>query len=109
MIDSSVAKLTVIANEHYEDFAKKLQEEIETETGISFANRIKNGKKKQIATFDKQKMLTDENFKELRKRIRAKTRYQVQFDTDKLIAVSYTHLEVYKRQIRYFPGVKEEN
>lgn len=86
VIDSSVAKLTVIANEHYEDFAKKLQEEIETETGISFANRIKNGKKKQIATFDKQKMLTDENFKELRKRIRAKTRYQVQFDTDKLIA-----------------------
>lgn len=75
----------MIANEHYEDFAKKLQEEIETETGISFANRIKNGKKKQMATFDKQKMLTDENFKELRKRIRAKTRYQVQFDTDELI------------------------
>lgn len=85
VIDASVAKLTVIANEHYEDFAKKLQEEIETETGISFANRIKNGKKKQMATFDKQKMLTDENFKELRKRIRAKTRYQVQFDTDELI------------------------
>src|SRR6202035_5339780 len=40
--DESINILTVIANESYEDFAKKLQIEIEDETGVSFGGRIKN-------------------------------------------------------------------
>ena len=40
--DNSVNILTVIANESYADFSRKLQTEIEEETGIRFGGRIKN-------------------------------------------------------------------
>ena len=40
--DDSVNILTVIANESYADFSRKLQTEIEEETGIRFGGRIKN-------------------------------------------------------------------
>lgn len=39
--DDGVNILTVIANESYADFSRKLQTEIEDETGISFGSRIK--------------------------------------------------------------------
>ena len=40
--DRNINHLTVIANEAYEDFAKRLQQEIEEECRVDFSNRIKN-------------------------------------------------------------------
>ena len=40
--DQNTNVLTVVANESYADFSRKLQMEIEQETGISFSGRIKN-------------------------------------------------------------------
>jgi len=42
IFDANINKLTVVANERYEDFAKQLQHEIEQECGVSFSGKIKN-------------------------------------------------------------------
>ncbi len=44
--DTNINRLTVIANESYDEFARKLQAEIEEECGVSFAGRIKNNQKR---------------------------------------------------------------
>jgi restriction endonuclease len=45
---SKQSKLTVIANERYEIFAKALQKEIEEDEGVKSENRIKNSEKLKI-------------------------------------------------------------
>ena len=42
--ERSINRLTVIANESYEDFAKSLQKEIEEDCGVKFEGRIKNSR-----------------------------------------------------------------
>ena len=42
MRDTQVNVLTVVANEAYEHFAASLQKEIEEESGVNFAGRIKD-------------------------------------------------------------------
>jgi type III restriction enzyme len=83
--DENVNVLTIIANESYEDFSRKLQAEIETETGIKFNGRIKNKAERQPMRLTKRLEL-DENFKELWQRIEHQTCYQVEFSSDQLIA-----------------------
>src|SRR3989339_635883 len=51
--DKSINVLTVIANESYEDFAKKLQKEIHEDCGVEFTGRIKNARDKKNVTFRK--------------------------------------------------------
>lgn len=82
--DDNVNVLTVIANESYADFSRKLQTEIEEETGIHFGGRIKNRANRQIIKFQKSRAL-DPAFKELWDKIKHKTTYQVAIDTDKLV------------------------
>lgn len=82
--DPFINKLTVIANESYDSFARALQSEIEEETGIKFTNRIKDARKKMVAKC-KQQALSNEDFRELRKRIKTKTRYKVAYDSQDLI------------------------
>lgn len=82
--DDSINILTVIANESYEDFAKKLQTEIEEETGVSFGGRIKNKRDRRKLLARKGYML-DDNFKAIWDRIKQKTSYHITFDTNKLI------------------------
>lgn len=83
--DASINRLTVIANEHYDEFAAKLQTEIEDECGVKFEGRIVNKKEVRTATLKKGWRL-NEDFKELWKRIKHKTRYAVDYQTDELIA-----------------------
>lgn len=40
--DQNINRLTVVANESYDDFAKTLQKEIEDDCGVTFKGRIKN-------------------------------------------------------------------
>lgn len=82
--DSNINRLTVIANESYEDFANKLQNEIEEECGVEFKGRIKNKRKRKTVKLKKGWKL-DENFKALWERIKHKTRYRVEYDSAYLI------------------------
>jgi len=82
--DASINRLTVIANESYEDFAKQLQTEIEKETGEKFEGRVKNKRDRKRVQL-KKGWLLDENFKALWEKIKHKTRYAVRYSTDDLI------------------------
>ena len=83
--DEDVNVLTVIPNESYESFAKKLQEEYEDECGIKFsASNIKNGANRKTQTF-RQGFPLDPEFKAIWEKLDRKPRYSVQFDSMKLI------------------------
>lgn len=76
--------LTVIANESFTSFAAQLQREIETETGVSFKNRVSNGRDKQHVNLNR-KALASPEFEALWNAIASKTRYSLNFDTDLVI------------------------
>ncbi len=82
--DPNINRLTVIANESYDDFARKLQTEIEDECGVKFEGRISNKKERRTAIL-KQGWRLNEDFKELWARIKHKTRYAVDYETAVLI------------------------
>ena len=82
--DADVNRLTVIANESYEDFALQLQNEIENECGVQFGNRIKDKRKRKNVQYRKGFQL-DEKFKELWDRIKYQTTYRIEYDTEMLI------------------------
>ncbi len=42
IFDNNINKLTVVANESYDDFAKALQREIAEDCGVNFTGKIKN-------------------------------------------------------------------
>jgi type III restriction enzyme len=77
-------RLTVFANESYDDFASRLQTEIEDETGVKFDGRIKNRRDRKKIILRKGYHL-DENFLDLWKKIKQKTTYRVDYNTKDLI------------------------
>lgn len=89
--DDSVNILTVIANESYADFSRKLQTEIEEETGIHFGGRIKNRDDRRPVRFQKSRAL-DPAFKELWDKIKHKTTYRVAINTEKLVTEAANEL-----------------
>lgn len=82
--DPNINRLTVIANESYDDFAKKLQTEIEEECGVKFEGRISNKRERRVAKL-KEGWRLNEDFKELWNRIKHKTHYAVNYNTADLI------------------------
>ena len=111
IFDNNINRLTVIANESYEDFAKQLQKEIEDDCGVSFKGRIKN-KRDRIKVEYKKGFELDENFKEIWERIKYKTTYRVNYKSSDLIEkasneikeippVSKTVLKSTKTAIKY--------
>ena len=85
IFDTNINVLTVTANEHYEEFARQLQVEIETECGVKFdGGRIKDKNKKKQIKLTKNLVL-DENFKAIWDKIKHKTRYSVDYSTDELV------------------------
>ena len=91
LYDNNINRLTVIANESYEDFAKALQNEIEAECGIKFP-KIKNVKDRIQITYKKGFEL-DPQFLEIWNKIKYKTKYSVNYDTDKLITICAKRLK----------------
>jgi type III restriction enzyme len=83
--DPNINRLTVIANESYDEFARKLQSEIEEECGVKFEGRISNKRDRRTARLVKGWRL-NEDFKELWGRIKHRTRYAVDYATTDLIA-----------------------
>lgn len=83
--DPKVNRLTLIANESFAEFARRLQSELEEECGVAFKDRIVNKRERRKVRLNKARFLS-EDFRQLWERICHKTRYQVEFPTDDLIA-----------------------
>jgi type III restriction enzyme len=85
IFDERINILTVIANESYEKYVATLQQEIEDEYGKEgVPPKPPNAREKDIAKLRKEYLLKPE-FQELWEKIKHKTRYAVQIDTEKLI------------------------
>ena len=82
--DATINRLTVIANESYDDFAKQLQSEIEEDCGVSFKGRIKDRRKRGMVKYRKGFEL-DEKFKDIWEKIKYHTSYKVEYKTSELI------------------------
>jgi type III restriction enzyme len=79
--DEALNTLTLIANESYDEFARKLQTELEEDCGESFEGRLRRRSGRRTV---RRKALPPE-FAELWQRIRQKTVYAVRFTTDALV------------------------
>ena len=83
--DGKLNVLTVIANESYRNYVNQLQTEVLEEFGnATSAPKPKNARERDVATLKKAMMLTPE-FEILWERIKHKTKYKVNIDTEKLI------------------------
>ncbi len=82
--DQNINRLTVIANEAYDDFAKALQKEIEEDCGVAFTDRIKN-KRQRTAIKYRKGFEADPKFLEIWEKLKKKTTYRVDYRTDELI------------------------
>lgn len=83
--DEKVNILTVIPNESYEQFANSLQQEYIDDCGIKFEkSHLKNAKNECTVTY-RFDAFTNPLFLQIWERIRHKTSYRVQFDSDELI------------------------
>jgi len=89
--DPAINRLTVIANESYEEFARQLQTEIEEECGVSFVGRIANKKKQRTAKLRPGWKLNPD-FQALWERIKHQTRYAVDYKSKILIGAAAKRL-----------------
>lgn len=83
--DPALNRLTVIANESYEDFANQLQTEM-LEAGVRFKREMVKNERDKVTVRLRKGFETDAQFLALWEKIRAKTRYSVEYDTQALIA-----------------------
>ncbi len=87
IFERQINKLTVVANEKYEDFARELQREIQEDCGVDFTGRIKNKNKTKRVKYRKG-FEVDSRFLDIWERIKHKTRYNVNYDTENLIILA---------------------
>jgi type III restriction enzyme len=87
IFDQNINRLTVIANESYDDFAKALQREIEEDCGVNFTGRIKNKNKKKKLNYRKG-FEADPKFLQIWEKIKFHTKYSVDFQTNDLITLA---------------------
>lgn len=85
--DQNINRLTVIANEAYDDFAKALQKEIEEDCGVSFTGRIKNKQERKVVKYRKG-FEADPKFLEIWEKIKFKTTYRVDYETAELVVLA---------------------
>ncbi|WP_037320388.1 DEAD/DEAH box helicase family protein [Salegentibacter sp. Hel_I_6] len=85
--DQNINRLTVIANESYDDFAKTLQKEIEDECGVTFKDRVKNKRKRTPIKYRKG-FDADPKFLEIWENLKSKTTYRVDYKTEELITLA---------------------
>lgn len=82
--DKNINRLTVVANEAYNDFAKALQNELKEDCGVDFGNRIKP-KRDRIAVTYRKGFEADPMFLAIWEKLKTKTTYRVRYDTEELI------------------------
>lgn len=84
VFDRSINRLTVIANESYEDFAKQLQTEME-EAGVAFKKEMVQDERTKVTVRLRKGYQADPAFLALWEQVRERTRYRVTFDTEALV------------------------
>jgi type III restriction enzyme len=87
IFENNINQLTIIAAESYQQFAANLQKEYEQDANISFINKklpIKNSRDKIKISINK-KVINSKEFQTLWQKIRKKTIYSIELDTEKLI------------------------
>jgi len=84
ILERTINRLTIVANESYEDFAGALQTEME-EQGIAFKKEMIHNERKKVTVRLKKGYEADQNFLNLWERIRERTRYRVSYATSKLV------------------------
>ena len=82
--DKNINRLTVVANEAYNDFAKALQSELKEDCGVDFGNRIKP-KRDRIAVTYRKGFEADPLYLAIWEKLKTKTTYRVKYDTEELI------------------------
>lgn len=82
--DRNINRLTVVANESYNDFAKALQTELQEDCGVDFTGRIKP-KRDRVTVHYRKGFEADPAFLEIWEKLKGKTTYQVKYDTAILI------------------------
>jgi type III restriction enzyme len=87
IFDQNINRLTVIANESYDDFAKALQREIEEDCGVNFTGKIKNKNKREKLNYRKG-FEADPKFLQIWEKIKFHTKYSVDFQTNDLITLA---------------------
>ncbi len=91
--DKALNLLTVIANESYQAFSAALQRELQDEAGVAFTGRLRDAAERRTLRLTKE--LTPENhpaFFALWERLKHRTRYRVEFETEALIAGAVAEL-----------------
>ena len=96
--DQNINRLTVKANEAYNDFAKALQKEIEEDCGVSFTGRIKNKQERKVVKYRKG-FEADPKFLEIWEKIKFKTTYRVVYETAELVVLA-------SKAIKELPEIK---
>jgi type III restriction enzyme len=84
--DDDINLVTVIAHEEFSSFAAALQQEIQDETGVSFAGRVSDLKKDKIKLRLNAPALKAPLFQQLWDRISQQTTYELAFKTDGVVA-----------------------
>lgn len=82
--DKNINRLTVVANESYNDFAKALQTEMQEDCGVDFTGRIKP-KRDRVTVHYRKGFEADPAFLEIWDKLKGKTTYRVKYDTEVLI------------------------
>jgi type III restriction enzyme len=87
IFDRNINRLTVIANESYENFARVLQKEIEDDCGVLFTGRIKNkGDREKVKL--RKGFEVDPKFLQIWDKIKYQTKYSVTYSTEELILLA---------------------
>ncbi len=98
--DPQINRLTLIVNESYEAYARSLQKEIEQECGVAFeAANIKNKKKRTPLPLRKG-FQADPRFLAIWDKIKQKTTYDVDYDTEEFTAKAGTALQEELEKVR---------
>jgi len=87
IFDQNINRLTVIANESYDAFAKALQKEIEEDCGVTFTGRIKDKNKREKLNYRKG-FQADPKFLQIWEKIKFHTKYNVAYQTTDLVTLA---------------------
>jgi len=90
--DRAINRLTIIANESYEDFAGQLQTEM-VEAGVRFKREMIKNERDKVTVRLRKGYDTDPQFLALWERIRMRTRYSVSYKTDELITKAANRIQ----------------
>jgi len=83
--EPTVSVLTVVANESYREYVSKLQKEF-NDSGYTDVPEAEDGREGKVPVKVMRKLIDSEDFKQLWERINKRTKYNIELNTETLIA-----------------------